>query len=92
MRHPKTGLLGKVCATHFLKALDVLFAEASMTDIGMTVQFLGENDWEAVVNHFGFNIVEEDEFEQFVKSRGYSKDSQLEILEMLVKEWFKKEA
>lgn len=59
-----------------------------MTDIGMAVQFSGEDDWEAVINHFGFNIVEEDEFEEFVKSKGYSKDSQLELLEMLVKEWF----
>ena len=90
MRHPLTGLQGKRCAIHVLKALDVLFAEASMSNIGMTVQFSGEDDWDAVINHFGFNIIEEDEFEQFIVSKDYSKESQLEILEMLVKEWFDK--
>lgn len=55
----------------------------------MTVQFSGESDWDALINHRSLNIGEEDEFEEFVKSKGYSADSQLEILETLINEWLR---
>jgi len=54
---------------------------------GLTVQFQGESDWDAVINHWSLTIVEEDEFLDYIKGRGHGKHTQLELLETLYMEW-----
>lgn len=56
--------------------------------MALASKFSGESPWDAVINSFSLNIVEEDEFEAYVKKQ-YSdpKAVPLEILEMLYAEW-----
>ena len=55
----------------------------------VATQFDGESDWDAVINSASLDIVEEDEFEAYLVSNGESKESRLEILEHLLRQWEK---
>lgn len=51
------------------------------------VQFPGESEWTAIINHFGLDIVEEDELEQYIIEQGHSKESEIGILLSLYQAW-----
>ncbi len=53
----------------------------------LTVKFERETDWDAIVNHWSLNIVEEDEFLDYITKKGFGKTSPLEHLETLYHEW-----
>lgn len=53
----------------------------------MMIQFSGENNWDAIINHNSLNIEEEQSFEDFIKSMKYSKNEDLDILEELFEMW-----
>lgn len=55
----------------------------------MIVQFNGEDRREAIINHLGLDITEEDEFIEYVKSMGYNIDAEDEIIESLYKMYSK---
>lgn len=50
----------------------------------MIAQFSGETREEAIINHFSLELEEEEPFFEYVKSMGYSIDSEDEILESLI--------
>lgn len=49
----------------------------------MITQFQGEDRREAIINHLGLNVEEEDDFFSFVEQMGYSIDSEDEVIENL---------
>ena len=54
----------------------------------MTTQFEGETNWDAIVNDNSLDIVEEQEFVEYIHSKGLSEDSlSLAELEQLFDEW-----
>ena len=53
-----------------------------------TVQFKGETNWDAIVNHNGLDIEEEAAFEQYVQKEGYSKNDSLKVLTRLYAVFF----
>ena len=58
-----------------------------MSEQRLTVQFRGENDWDAIINHWSLSIDEEEEFIAYIEGCGHGKMSQLEHLETLYFEW-----
>lgn len=49
--------------------------------------FSGETPYQALVNHNGLNIIEEDAFLSFLESKGFGTDAAPEILESLYDEF-----
>ena len=51
------------------------------------IQFPGETDWDSIVNHYSLDIVEEEDYYQYVKEQGHDKDTELGILLSLYAAW-----
>lgn len=56
----------------------------------MITQFQGETRKQAIVNHFGLDIVEEDRFLNYIVDMGYTIDADDETIESLHKMWQEK--
>ena len=52
-----------------------------------TVRFSGESSWDAIVNHYSLDIIEEDTFSIYLTERGYGRDIPLETLEEVYEDW-----
>ena len=54
----------------------------------MTIQFSGESDWDAIVNHNSLDIVEEERFIEYIVSMGWDPNiTKLHALEILFGAW-----
>lgn len=53
----------------------------------MITQFQGEDRWEAITAHYSLDIVEEEDFKNFIESEGYSIDADDVIIESLYDKW-----
>lgn len=53
----------------------------------MITQFTGETRKDAVINHFGLDIVEEESFLKYIEQIGYSIEIDDDILENLHEMW-----
>ncbi len=52
-----------------------------------TTQFPGESDWDAIIHHYSLDIVEEQEFLNYIKNAKFTKEASLEELEKLYSFW-----
>lgn len=52
-------------------------------------QFQGESRERAIVNHFGFDIIEEEQFLKYIVDMGYTIDADDETIESLHEMWNK---
>ena len=55
------------------------------------VQFSGEDRKEAIINHFCFDIVEEESFFEYIENMGYNIDEEDEIIHHLHSMWEKQQ-
>ena len=53
----------------------------------MITQFIGEPRQDAIINHFGLDIVEEESFLKYISSMGYTIDAEDSIIEGLHELW-----
>lgn len=51
------------------------------------VQFSGENRYDAIVNHFSLDIVEEENFFNYLKEMGYTIDEEDDVITHLIQMW-----
>ena len=52
------------------------------------VQFSGESNWDAIINHFSLDIVEEDAFRSFLEDHEVDpKKSDLDLLMIYFENW-----
>lgn len=56
----------------------------------MITQFQGENRKDAIINHFGLDIVEEEQFLKYIQDMGYTIDEDDETIESLHTMWEEK--
>ena len=58
----------------------------------MITQFQGEDRKGSIVNHFGLDIVEEDDFFEFIDEMGYSIDDSDDLIESLHKMFLERQS